>query len=110
MTKKFTVHQGDVLLVKIGDKKPTGKAKVNGRVVLALGEVTGHAHVVEGAVAEFVGPNNERMLWVEAPTTVTHEEHNFEKVTGVIGILPVENGLYEIVQQFDEWTRRNVSD
>lgn len=110
MDKKFTVHQGDVLLVKIGDKKPIGKAKVRGRVILALGEVTGHAHVVEGAVAEFASDNGARLLWVEVPTTVVHEEHNFEKATGVIGILPVENGLYEIVQQFDEWTRRNVSD
>ena len=72
---KYHVRQGDVLLVKIGDEKPTGKAKAYGRVVLAEGEVTGHAHVVEGAVAEFVSTDGNRLLWVEAPTTIKHEEH-----------------------------------
>lgn len=73
---KYHVRQGDVLLFRIGDVKPTGKPVASRRVVLALGEVTGHAHVVEGAVAEFVSAEGNRLLWVEASAPIVHEEHD----------------------------------
>ncbi len=43
-------RQGDVLIIPISDKKVSKSAKKlprdNGRVVLAHGEVTGHAHAI----------------------------------------------------------------
>ena len=70
------IRQGDVGLAPIAapSKAKRGQPVATGRVVIALGEVTGHAHVIEGAVAEFeIG--GRRVLWVEAPTILTHQEH-----------------------------------
>lgn len=40
-------RQGDVLVRRIAKKRPTGTAVMDeGRVILAYGEVTGHAHEV----------------------------------------------------------------
>jgi len=80
----FCVRQGDVLLVDVayrGDRFSQGEAvkSADGRIVLAHGEVTGHAHVV------VVPPNvkkpvlydaqAERYLQVLSEATVQHEEH-----------------------------------
>ena len=67
-------RQGDTLLVKTKKPKETGKPIAQRRITIALGETTGHAHVLEGEVAEFL-INGQRMIWVEAPATYTHEEH-----------------------------------
>ena len=91
--KQYHVRQGDVLLVMIGNKKPTGKPKASKRVVLAEGEVTGHAHVVEGAVAEFVSTDGDRLLWVEAPTPIEHEEH---------ATVTLEPGLWRLGVQMEQ--------
>lgn len=108
--KTFVIRQGDVILKMVpAAKKPNGDPVAKGRLVLATGEVTGHAHVMEGAVAEFA-VEGKRMIWVEAPATITHEDHDFERATGTVGILPVKPGLYELVHQWDEWTRRRMTD
>lgn len=44
--KQVSVRQGDVLLVPV-KKIPRGYKKVDGDVVLALGETTGHSHRFE---------------------------------------------------------------
>ena len=44
------------------------------RLVLAEGETTGHAHVVEG-VRELEGVDGDKRFEVDAPVTVRHEEH-----------------------------------
>ena len=72
---KQVIRQGDVILVYVGDDRPKGNPVGTGQIVLAVGETTGHAHVLEGAVAEFF-INGERVIWVEAPSTLIHEEHN----------------------------------
>lgn len=73
-------RQGDVLIRRV-EEIPGGLERVpreNGRVVLAHGEVTGHAHVVEGEV-EFLAADLEEMegvfLRVLAEASVVHEEH-----------------------------------
>lgn len=103
MTSKtpFTVRQGDVLLqmietAELGDEIP----RDGGRVVLAYGEVTGHAHAIHEAEATlFAGKaaNTDRFLRVLAPVSLRHEEHSK---------IDVPPGLYRVVRQ-REWTDEN---
>lgn len=74
-------RQGDVLVQQV-EKIPDGLQAVprdKGRVILAYGEVTGHAHAVEGDV-EFLAADlkelEERFLHVEREAQVVHEEHD----------------------------------
>ena len=89
-------RQGDVLIRQVA-KLPGGakKVKVGGRIVLAYGEVTGHAHAIApGEAAEFsfaaAGGIVRRFLKVVQEATVHHEEH---------APIPLPAGVYEIVQQ-----------
>lgn len=53
-------RQGDVLLVRVSNlpAKATVRARENGRVILAHGEVTGHAHAItEKKVIHYVAPD-----------------------------------------------------
>lgn len=83
---KHLLRQGDVLLVPT-KQRPSGKAKRvtdNGRVILAYGEVTGHAHEVVGidsadpvpAMELFEEPDGTRLLVIQRPSTLRHEEHS----------------------------------
>jgi hypothetical protein len=102
-------RQGDVLVRRVvalpdGAKDVTPK----GRIVLALGEVTGHAHAIaEGEAREFSYADAagvvRRFLDVVSEATVRHEEHR------AIPLLP---GIYEIVQQreYSPEEIRNVAD
>ena len=97
-------RQGDVLLKEIV-RPPTivgtPIAADMGRLILAYGEVTGHAHEVTLDVASaggaadlspalFVEDNGRRLLYVNAPCALVHQEH------GAIALLP---GCYEVVRQ-----------
>lgn len=80
------VRHGDVVIQRITEPKnakemrSVGRDK-QGRLLLALGEVTGHAHAVcesEASLYELVdtGDLTERFLRIDAEfATVTHEEH-----------------------------------
>lgn len=75
-------RQGDVLIARISSMPEQDLAPVErekGRLVLAHGEVTGHAHVVVGEAELFtpadVSELEERFLRVEREATVVHEEH-----------------------------------
>lgn len=99
--------QGDVFIRRI-ETLPANLAPVardNGRIVLAYGEVTGHAHAICDPEAELlVAPDrtsddeilNVRFLRVMAASgiDVQHEEH------ATVHLAP---GLYEVRQQ-REWT------
>jgi len=55
-----TYRQGDVLLIRV-DALPTGLREIprdRGRVVLAYGETTGHAHAIEAPSVRFWQPGN----------------------------------------------------
>jgi hypothetical protein len=72
-------RQGDVLLVRI-EAMPRGCAPMpreNGGVVLAHGEVTGHAHQFRGAqVAMFRDDGGNQYVRVaDRPDQLVHEEH-----------------------------------
>lgn len=89
-TSTQTFRQGDVLL--ISRDIPADRAAVpldDGRLILAYGEVSGHAHAVEGN-AELFEMNGKRYLNVTEAATLVHEEH------GTIS-LPV--GGYEVIRQ-----------
>lgn len=95
-------RQGDVMLRKV-DGLPDGAAKEKG-LVLAEGEVTGHAHRVVGTGATlYATPNQKRYLTVKDFCFVQHEEHGEVKLPG---------GCYEVVRQVEYTPERivNVAD
>ena len=88
-------RQGDVLILEAGEL-PTGLKPVpkdKGRTILAYGEVTGHAHAVEGEV-EFLAADlaemEGRFLRVLSEAQVVHEEH---------GTITLPPGDYEVRRQ-----------
>jgi hypothetical protein len=96
--KSQLFRQGDVLIRRVS-RLPKGSKDVTpkGRVVLAHGEVTGHAHAIaEGEASEFsladAGAAVRRFLKVVSEATVRHEEH---------APIPLPSGIYEIVIQRD---------
>lgn len=71
-----TYRQGDVLIERV-DAMPEGatsRKRENGRVILAHGEVTGHAHAVTGP-AELFDADRQTFLRVGENAAVVHEEH-----------------------------------
>jgi hypothetical protein len=73
-------RQGDVLLVAV-DAIPRPAMPVDrdrGRVVLAYGEVTGHAHAIADDGAGLLWQDDEQYLRVTAAggVALTHEEHD----------------------------------
>lgn len=72
------VRQGDVLLVAVAaipaGAKPIARDK--GRVILATGEATGHAHAIVSEDAILSEADNARFLRIVGSGAVlTHEEH-----------------------------------
>lgn len=87
------MRQGDVFLEKVGGIPDGAKPVPNdqGRVILAYGEVTGHAHALQpDAAFLFEAPTGERFLRVVKETDLTHEEH------APVHLTP---GLYIVRQQ-----------
>ena len=102
-------RQGDVLIIPV-DTIPDSVKRVNregGRVILAHGEVTGHAHAIKDRRATlFRDPKlNEVFLGVtgSAPVALGHDEHD------TIAIPP---GSYRIIRQreYSPEAIRNVAD
>ena len=77
---KGLLRQGDVLLVPV-ERIPEDASVVelSSRIVLAEGEVTGHAHAVLGERVELV-ETDDGTLYVEVvgeePAKLVHEEHD----------------------------------
>jgi hypothetical protein len=79
-------------------------------VILAYGEVTGHAHEISAvspadlsAAQLFEEPDGRRFLFVERACVLQHQEH------GTIALAP---GCYEVIRQREYSPRaiRNVAD
>lgn len=99
------IHQGDVLLVP-GELPENLKLKESGsRVTLALGETSGHAHVVETDTPTkdktvFLYEDDQGNMWLEvkSPATLKHItasgeptlDHNWE---------PLKQMVYEYIHQ-----------
>lgn len=92
-------RQGDVLLLK-RDRRPPGRLadydlveRDNGRIVLAYGEATGHAHAIADDSAKLIEAKRGARRFLSVPgseTVLRHEEHD------AIHLPP---GIYEVVQQ-----------
>jgi hypothetical protein len=90
--KRDMYRQGDVLLVA-AEQLPSGAEALppGDRIVLAYGEVTGHAHAVSVLQAEMYAHGDVRYLLVhEGSADLVHEEHS------TIHLPP---GVYRIVHQ-----------
>lgn len=88
-------RQGDVLIRPVAEIPATAQAVPvddRGRVVLAYGEATGHAHALPGMkVLMFHDAALARtFIDVREPTALTHEEH---------GAIPLPPGRYEVIRQ-----------
>ena len=72
------IRQGDVLVQAI-PVLPSGLARKpvdGGRLVLAYGEVTGHAHAIDATLGElFEDRDGMLYLRLDAPAELCHEEH-----------------------------------
>lgn len=107
--KGLIIRQGDVLLVPTSRVPPGCNEipSVNGRIVLKLGELTGHAHAIDDwrEATRIAGealklsarrarllraPNGERLLEVNDAVTLMHEEH-----AGLI----IPPGIYKLPAQ-----------
>ncbi|HEY9757179.1 MAG TPA: hypothetical protein V6C97_18575 [Oculatellaceae cyanobacterium] len=89
--KRKIYRQGDVLIQQI-DKLPPGANLVEweDRVILAYGEVTGHAHAISTAYAKMYTWEGDRLLEVKPDAPLVHEEH-------ATIVLPA--GFYKVIQQ-----------
>lgn len=91
-------RQGDVLLIPIDltslPPRRTPEARdERGRLVLAHGEATGHAHAVTAPTAELLADADEidrRFLMLVADALLTHEEH---------APIPLPAGAYRVIRQ-----------
>jgi len=105
-TQNWHIRQGDVLVEKVDsipdNVKPVERDK--GRIILAYGEVTGHAHAILTNAAEMLrAENGERYLQVAEAAELIHEEHS---------TIQIPPGNYRVVQQreYSPEEIRNVAD
>ena len=99
-------RQGDVLIERI--KEIPKQAKVvpreNGRVILAHGEATGHAHAIEDEKVKLLEDSGATFLEVqEAIAMLKHEEHS---------TIEIPKGNYRVIRQreYSPEAIRNVMD
>lgn len=99
--------------IRIGNTQfvaTTEAPRENGRIILAHGEVTGHAHAIvsKNATLYTVGDDaallmGTRILSARAPVALTHEEHSqIDVPRGTWGV--------RIQRQYDEGVSRPVQD
>jgi len=91
MQSQDQIQQGDVLLRRI-KSLPKDVAEVkrkNGFIVLAEGELTGHAHRISDVDAMFYEKDGMFFLKTKKAVTLTHEEH---------GPHIIEPGIWEVGQ------------
>ncbi len=78
MKKLMPLRQGDVYLFPTKRKLKNKPSEVSGpgnRIVLAHGEVTGHAHAIYDEGATLTVEENERFLSIVKDVPLKHEEH-----------------------------------
>lgn len=94
LKRAFMVRQGDVLIRRVASA-PAGKpvAREAGRIVLAHGEATGHAHAIADPEADLIITDEKRRyLIARSPVTLGHEEHS---------PIELDEGTYEIIRQME---------
>ena len=104
-------RHGDLIFKQLAElpEKLKSLSLENNSFVLALGEVTGHKHVMvaerEGDLHMFVDAQGRYVLEVIAPTKLSHEEHN--TLTFQPGIYVMDN---EREHDYFEQATRQVID
>lgn len=94
-------RQGDVLIMPVAEETVPPRAldaageprDARGRLVLALGEVTGHAHAVTGVgrlIREPGAQDGPMLLHLPEGGRVVHEEH---------AAIPLPRGWFRVVRQ-----------
>ncbi len=97
----LSFRQGDVLLIEVTDIPTDATAEPrSGRIVLAEGEATGHAHAIHEADARTFTHNGERFLLTTSKAQLVHEEH---------GPIDVPEGAWRVIIQ-REYEPRPASD
>ena len=103
--RRGLIRQGDLLLVPVAEAPENSRRLRSGRLVLAEGEATGHAHVINDERASIHISRDVWFLSVEdgEPVLLVHEEHD---------ALSVAPGVYEVRRQreFEPRGARRVSD
>lgn len=107
MTKNIIFRQGDVLIRRVAKLPNVVEAieRENGRVVLAHGELTGHAHAInDKGVRLLQDPSKARFIEVTDDTvSLVHEEHS---------TVSIPKGFYRVLRQteYAPEALRNVAD
>ena len=104
--KQKQIRQGDVLLQQVAEIPKTAQKQKpqRGKIVLALGEVTGHSHTIDADAADWWKDGEDQYVSVTATTEALHQEH---------GPLPLEAGekFVKIPQrEYSPEAIRNVAD
>jgi len=87
----LSFRQGDVLLVEVDEIPGDAQAESrSGRIVLAEGEATGHAHAIHERDARTFTYEGERFLLTKSKAQLVHEEH---------GPIEVPPGAWRVVIQ-----------
>ena len=90
-TPRLMFRQGDVLLLAVDALPEQAEPEPrSGRIVLAEGEVTGHAHALEERDARTFTHEGERYLLTKSKAQLIHEEH---------APIEVPPGAYRVVIQ-----------
>ena len=95
--QKDQIAQGDVMLVPIESLPMTAEAvehQEGERIVLAYGDVTGHAHAVHGEARYFKDTKQEHLGYLRVlggEVTLKHEEHGHHALK--------KGSLYRVVKQ-----------
>ena len=90
------IREGDILLHPVDMEPPSATLPV-GEVVLALGESTGHAHRLSGVVLEWKGDGRRFVRVLDAPGSLSHEDHD-----PVPAAVVAPGQTYEVIEQ-REW-------
>ena len=104
MDKKLKqIQQGDVLLQEVESMPGDAiKSQAGGRIVLAVGEKTGHSHSIISEKANLwtIKDADETLNYLEVlePVTLVHDEHK---------ALPIPKGIYKIglVKEYDYFSQ-----
>jgi hypothetical protein len=93
MPEKFIARQGDILIESV-ERIPAKLRRIEGRMILAEGEVTGHVHELVGEAelfrAEDIRELEESFVRVEREAEVQHAEH---------GAITLPPGDYRVSRQ-----------
>jgi hypothetical protein len=103
--KAFHVRQGDVMLVRVDAVPAKAKVTAKGNLVLAEGEVTGHAHrIVDDGAVMLTTAESATFVRLARKVQLVHEEH---------GAITLDPGTYRVVRQrefTDDLEPRRVAD